>query len=342
MILKNLTSLLSAVVLFSACSNHTSQIVTTRFDSNGNEISQKVTVLDKAGNKICETLYSLQDSILQQYLKTEYFFEVTGSRTDSIHINYSYVSGKWKADDKSICSFDSCGHRTELRTFRWNDGKWNECEPLYWVYDSIGRLTYSLSGMTREEHKYSLESDTTLFYYSSDYKEFLPTYMWVDSLDRNGNPLLTIRYRWIDDNWQNYGRTERYYSKDDRNLSEETEYEWDGGNWTPLVRTVSVYDTSHHLVSEEIQHPYGGGWLGNYRNEFKYSEKGMLLLHTSDRNFTPDTDTTAWPQRNRKFVKYEYDRKGRLVKVSKYYLTDDSGDYVEYKELIRYYNTSAF
>ena len=201
MILKNLTSLLSAVVLFAACSNHTSQIVTTRFDSNGNEISQKVTVLDKAGNKICETLYSLQDSILQQYLKTEYFFEVTGSRTDSIHINYSYVSGKWKADDKSICSFDSCGHRTELRTFRWNDGKWNECEPLYWVYDSIGRLTYSLSGMTREEHKYSLESDTTLFYYSSDYKEFLPTYMWVDSLDRNGNPLLTIRYRWIDDNW---------------------------------------------------------------------------------------------------------------------------------------------
>lgn len=29
------------------------------------------------------------------------------------------------------------------------------------------------------------------------------------------------------------------------------------------------------------------------------------------------------------------------MKVSKYYLTDDSGDYVEYMELIRYYNNEV-
>jgi len=233
------------------------------YDENGNELTNKRSVLAEGKWTIYESIYNNGESRLNRKtclktdntfdFKCEYTYDENGKLLNEIE--YTYTNDEWVYSKKTEYTYDDKGDKSNKKEYLYRSGQW----------------------LLRHEYIYinNEEKEVLVIVYKGVEYKSKTEYKY----DENGNMVESIDYNFNYGDWQSYRSIENEYDENG-NILTYTVYNLYGLEKEIYLKIVYTYDNTN----KRIYYYYSNGALKSYE-EFWYiddqwvKKNGFILIN---------------------------------------------------------------
>ncbi|MCR5660077.1 MAG: T9SS type A sorting domain-containing protein [Bacteroidales bacterium] len=242
-------------------------------------------------------------------------------------IKLDSVTSEWF---KYLCEYDArlnCVLRTEC--YLESDGWDVDCTYAY-TYDELDRMTsilYTRSiSMEKTEYIYneqgllSEETQSYNYFYEDSIWHFRHKYTY--GYDDDGNRILSVKYRYIDDNWTE--NEKKVWEYEDGLIQSMMFYQYSEGQWYPFEKSEYRYNEQGLCEELSVSNNYiqSGEWDEYYKELYEYDGSGNLVSRISlQKSF--GMDTLEYEEK----VEFEYDENNNCIYFGVYYYHSNDGSW---------------